>query len=135
MIQLRTARKVGPRRRRQSGLSMIELLIAMLVFDQGITPRVLGKLVGLHPVVSLFALTVGGTVAGVAGMILAVPVAASIKVVLYALFPALTRPLPDETGAVPTTPTVAPHSGSASDGAGVPAVPPVGVTVPRTDDE
>lgn len=108
------------------------MLIAMLVFDQGITPRVLGKLVGLHPVVSLFALTVGGTVAGVAGMILAVPVAASIKVVLVELFPALTRPLPEEAGPVPLAMGDA-QPGADPDRATAPAAPPVTAAVPPND--
>src|SRR5204863_8798748 len=51
------------------------LLVINQVFDQIITPRVVGGLVGLNPVVSLFALTAGGELFGLPGMILAVPVA------------------------------------------------------------
>jgi predicted PurR-regulated permease PerM len=70
------------------------LLATNQVFDQLVTPRIVGGLVGLHPVISLFALTAGGNLFGLPGMILAVPVAASIQVVLVHVFPALRRPLP-----------------------------------------
>jgi putative permease len=63
-------------------------------FDSLITPRVVGKQVGLHPVTGLFALMVGANLFGFAGMVLAVPVAASLKVVLVHLFPRLGEPIP-----------------------------------------
>lgn len=46
-----------------------------------ITPRLVGKSVGLHPVWLLFALSAFGTVFGFVGMLVAVPVAAAIGVV------------------------------------------------------
>ena len=70
--------------------------VVQQLFDQVITPRVVGGLVGLHPVVSLFALTAGGQLFGLPGMIFAVPVAASVQVVLTALWPELVEPLPAE---------------------------------------
>lgn len=45
-----------------------------------ITPRIMGKSVGLHPVWILFALLAGGSLFGIVGMLLAVPVAAVIGV-------------------------------------------------------
>ncbi len=45
-----------------------------------ITPRLVGKSVGLHPVWLLFALSAFGTLFGFVGMLVAVPVAASIGV-------------------------------------------------------
>ena len=45
-----------------------------------ITPRFVGKSVGLHPVWLLFALSAFGTVFGFVGMLVAVPVAAAIGV-------------------------------------------------------
>jgi predicted PurR-regulated permease PerM len=75
------------------GVVAAELLVYQL-FDQMITPRVVGGQVGLHPVVSLFALTAGGQLFGLPGMILAVPVAASVQVVLLSLWPQLAEPLP-----------------------------------------
>ncbi len=46
-----------------------------------ITPRLMGKSVGLHPVWLLFALSAFGTLFGFVGMLVAVPVAAAIGVV------------------------------------------------------
>ena len=74
----------------------ITLVIVGQVFDQLITPRVIGKQVGLHPVIGLFALMVGAQLFGLMGMILAVPVAASARVVLIQLFPRLAEPIPEE---------------------------------------
>jgi predicted PurR-regulated permease PerM len=70
------------------------LLIVGQLFDQLITPRVIGKQVGLHPVIGLFALMVGGQLMGPLGMVIAVPVAASLRVVLIQLFPRLAAPIP-----------------------------------------
>ncbi len=50
--------------------------------------------VGLHPVMSLFALVLGGTLFSIPGMLLSVPVAASIQVILFRLYPKLTTPTP-----------------------------------------
>jgi predicted PurR-regulated permease PerM len=72
---------------------IIAVLVVQQLFDQIITPRVVGGMVGLHPVVSLFALTAGGQLFGLAGMILAVPVAASLQVILMALWPQLAEPV------------------------------------------
>ncbi len=47
-----------------------------------LTPRLLGKRVGLHPVWILVALLLGGELFGLPGIIVAVPVAASLRVVL-----------------------------------------------------
>lgn len=64
-----------------------------LVFDNGVTPKILGKAVGLHPVLSMFALLAGGQLFGLAGMVLSVPVAASIQEILFEFRPDL-RPEP-----------------------------------------
>lgn len=55
--------------------------------DQVVMPFVVGKAVDLHPVVTIFAVLSGGAIAGVLGMLLAVPVAAAIKVILDFLYP------------------------------------------------
>jgi len=74
----------------------VAVLILNQIFDQVITPRVLGKAVGLHPIASIFALMVGGTLFGLVGMILAVPLGASVQVVLKKLYPPLGHELPPE---------------------------------------
>lgn len=70
-------------------LSMVAL--HQLFFDQVLAPRILGGHVGLHPILSIFALLAGSTLAGVGGMLLAVPVAASVQVVVLHLVPRLRK--------------------------------------------
>ena len=76
-------------------IAIIVTLIVNQIFDNVITPRVVGGGVGLSPVASLFALTLGGTLFGLWGLLLSVPVAASIQAILFRLFPKLTTPTPD----------------------------------------
>lgn len=47
-----------------------------------VTPKIVGDRVGLHPVWLLFAVTAGGTLLGITGALLAVPVAAALGVVV-----------------------------------------------------
>ena len=47
-----------------------------------LTPRLLGKTVGLHPLWILFSLTAGAALAGIVGMLVAVPVAATAGVII-----------------------------------------------------
>ena len=73
---------------------MLLALVINQVFDNIVTPRVVGGGVGLNPVVAIFALILGARLFGIWGMLLSVPVAASIQVVLFRLFPKLTTPTP-----------------------------------------
>jgi predicted PurR-regulated permease PerM len=50
-----------------------------------ITPRVVGSTVGLHPLVTIVALLIGGQLFGLMGMLLAVPVTAVLQVFLRSL--------------------------------------------------
>lgn len=67
-------------------------IIALLYFifreveDYVVIPHVLGRAVRLHPLVVLFAVTTGGIVGGLFGLIAAVPVAASLKAILAYLY-------------------------------------------------
>lgn len=67
------------------------LLLALSngLFDQVITPRVLGKQVGLHPIGTILALLLGYQVWGMGGMLIAVPLAAAIQTVIVHLIPKL----------------------------------------------
>ncbi|MGI6597791.1 MAG: AI-2E family transporter [bacterium] len=47
-----------------------------------ISPKILGERVGLHPLTVIFALLVGGQLAGIVGVLLAVPLTAGLKVFL-----------------------------------------------------
>lgn len=69
-------------------------LVLNQIFDNIITPRIVGGGVGLHPVMSLFALTLGGALFGLWGLLLSVPIAASLQAILFRLFPKLTTPTP-----------------------------------------
>ena len=53
-----------------------------VVIDRLIGPIILGKAVSLHPVVVIFAFLAGGLFLGIAGVVLAVPAAAAVKIVL-----------------------------------------------------
>lgn len=70
-------------------LAIVFFVMMHVTFDYGVTPRVVGGSVGLHPLVNIFALMCGVAMFGVWGMILAVPVAASMKRVLVRLYPQL----------------------------------------------
>ncbi len=59
------------------------------VFDQIITPRIVGKQVGLHPILTILALLLGYQVAGISGMLVAVPLAASVQTIVLHLVPKL----------------------------------------------
>ena len=50
-----------------------------------LVPRILGNRIGLHPVVVLASIMIGGELMGFAGILLAVPLAAAIKVGLEAI--------------------------------------------------
>lgn len=50
--------------------------------DYFVTPYVMGRIVKLHPLLILFSVLAGGHIAGILGFILAVPIAASLKLVL-----------------------------------------------------
>lgn len=84
------------------------------VEDQLVMPLVVGRAVHVHPLVTIFAVLTGEKIGGVLGMILAVPIAAAIKVVLdYAYPPSRPAPLielPHEAAAAPERiPEVATH--------------------------
>jgi predicted PurR-regulated permease PerM len=61
---------------------VITFVVAQNVEGWFLTPRLLGKRVGLHPVWVLVALLLGAQWFGIPGMVVAVPVAAALRVVL-----------------------------------------------------
>jgi len=64
----------------------LKVIIAFLVIQQlegsVLSPKILGDQVGLHPLFVILVLLAGGQLFGLMGMILAVPVAAMLKVIL-----------------------------------------------------
>jgi len=62
-------------------------IVVQNIFDQLLYPRIVGGSVGLHPVASIFALAAGANLFGIWGMLIAVPVAASIQIIIMYFFP------------------------------------------------
>lgn len=63
------------------GLVAGVFVVGQIIEGNVLTPRLVGKSVGLHPVWLIFSLSVFGTLFGFVGMLVAVPLAASIGVV------------------------------------------------------
>jgi predicted PurR-regulated permease PerM len=65
--------------------AFILLLVYVVVhftYDSMVYPRVVGRAVGLDPVISMFVIFSGGALFGLVGMIIAFPLAGSVKVIL-----------------------------------------------------
>lgn len=69
----------------------VYVTVFRLMIDRVVGPLVLGRAVSLHPTVVMFAFLAGGLLLGVLGVILAVPVAAVVKVVLEHYYSQPTR--------------------------------------------
>ena len=57
-------------------------LIVQQIEGNLITPTLVGKSVGLHPIVVMISLLIGGTILGPLGMLFAVPATGVMKVIL-----------------------------------------------------
>jgi len=66
-------------------VAMINLAVQILEGNV-ISPQVVGRTLHMHPLVIIFALLVGGEVAGIVGLILAVPFFAVMKVIIQHVF-------------------------------------------------
>ncbi len=66
---------------------LLALKVLLLIFvvqqieSQLISPPILGKTLGIHPLLILFALILGGRLAGLLGLLLAVPIMAMLRIV------------------------------------------------------
>lgn len=73
----------------------VKVVLAFIVIQQIeasiISPRVLGNRVGLHPLFVILVILAGGELYGLTGVILAVPVAAVLRVVFVYLFTRFAR--------------------------------------------
>jgi predicted PurR-regulated permease PerM len=69
-----------------AGLAIVYFILRQ-VEDQLVMPIVVGRAVHVHPLVTIFAVLTGERIGGVLGMILAVPIAAAIKVALDYAYP------------------------------------------------
>lgn len=72
------------------GLAPIQVALVIIIVyfvvrqfqDYFITPHVMGKIVKLHPLIIFFAVISGGHIAGILGIILAVPIAATLRILI-----------------------------------------------------
>jgi len=65
-----------------TGITVI-LLYALIQFCEGniLVPRIMGEKLDVHPLTVMFSLLCGGLLGGIGGMLLALPVAAALKVI------------------------------------------------------
>jgi predicted PurR-regulated permease PerM len=103
------------------------VLLFFVVYQQVenylIAPRVLRNTVDLSSVAVLLAALIGGSVMGVPGALMAIPVVAAIKVLLSPTIAALNEPPPAESGTPSASPTSGPPSPVAISGSAPPADP------------
>ena len=87
LMGLVTLATLGP----SAALAVVGVMVVIhqLFFDLVLAPRVIGGSVHLHPLLTLAALMVGGTLFKLGGTLLAVPIAAALQVILIRLFPQL----------------------------------------------
>lgn len=64
----------------------VALLLIQQLESSVIAPKILGDRVGLHPLVIVFALLAGSKLWGIIGLLLAVPLAATIRVVINYIY-------------------------------------------------
>jgi predicted PurR-regulated permease PerM len=70
----------------------VMILIHQVIFDQIVAPRIIGRHVGIHPMLAILAMLIGGTLLGIGGTLLAIPLAAACQAVLMHLYPNLGAP-------------------------------------------
>src|SRR5271170_626867 len=57
------------------------LAVWRILMDYGISPRVMGHELEIHPLLAIFTLMVGGAVGGIVGIYLSVPLVAALHVI------------------------------------------------------
>jgi predicted PurR-regulated permease PerM len=65
-----------------AAILLLTYIVCHFTYDSLVYPRVVGRAVGLDPVVSMFVIFSGGALFGLVGMIIAFPLAGSVKVIL-----------------------------------------------------
>ncbi len=68
-------------------VTVIGLYIVIQILENNfIVPAVMKRAVGLSPIITIFALLIGGKLAGVTGMVLAIPVVTAVHIILTSYF-------------------------------------------------
>ena len=62
--------------------AIIGMIVVQQVDNNLLAPKIVGDSVGLHPVFIMLAIIIGGNVGGLIGMLISVPVTASLKILL-----------------------------------------------------
>jgi predicted PurR-regulated permease PerM len=57
------------------------LAVWRVLMDYGVSPRVVGHELEIHPLMAIFTLMVGGAVGGIVGIYLSVPLVAALRVI------------------------------------------------------
>ncbi|MFC7320974.1 AI-2E family transporter [Halobacillus campisalis] len=62
-------------------IAVVVIVIIQVIEGNFLSPYIMGKSIHIHPLLIIFALLAGGELAGIAGMVLAVPVLTCLKVI------------------------------------------------------
>lgn len=79
------------------------LFLVTWVWDQVVSPNLVGSAVGLNPVVSMFVVAAGGSLFGILGMLVAFPIGGAAKVILERVLK-VTNTTGSDTLGLPATP-------------------------------
>ncbi len=107
------------------------VLVVQQVEGNVLQPILQGKSLQLHAAVVLLAVAAGGTLYGIAGAFLAVPVTAAVATVLRYLFDQVDRTSEDDATDAPADPTAARAAGVPPVGDGPDGVPAAAGSAPR----
>lgn len=66
--------------------TLVVIVVIQLIEGNFLSPYIMGKSIHIHPLFIIFALLVGGEIAGIPGLILAVPVLTCLKVVAFEIW-------------------------------------------------
>lgn len=67
------------------GMVMGVFVVVQILEGTVLTPKIVGEKVGIHPLVIMVALVIGGNLLGLLGLVMAVPAAAAVRVILNQL--------------------------------------------------
>lgn len=82
-----------------TAFSVLLIFLVFQVFSNNVlVPKILGDFTGLNPVLVIIALIIGERLAGIIGVLLAVPVACIIQIVLFTVYPNLAPQKPERMG-------------------------------------
>jgi predicted PurR-regulated permease PerM len=98
--------------------SVLVLVLAQELDSRVLGPRLLSPAIRLHPVTVLLSLLVGGTLLGLWGMLLAVPVVAALKVSVLYLWDTRSKWPPNVAAALATGPGMPPRLAPVRPGSG-----------------